>query len=70
MVDKDRIEGKVKEGAGKLTGDEELQEKGHAQESKGKVEDKAKDAKDKAGDAWDSTKDKAEDAKESVERKI
>ena len=40
-MDEDRIEGKVKEGAGKLTGDEELEKEGQAQDSWGKAKDKA-----------------------------
>ena len=54
VVDEDRIEGKVKEGAGKLTGDEELEKEGQAQDSWGKAKDKADDAKDEADDAWES----------------
>jgi uncharacterized protein YjbJ (UPF0337 family) len=69
-VDEDRIEGKVKEGAGKLTGDEELEKEGQAQDAWGKAKDKADDAKDEADDAWESTKDAAGDAKESLDRKI
>ena len=66
-VDEDRIEGKVKEGAGKLTGDEELEKEGQAQDAWGKAKDKADDAKDKADDAWESTKDAVGDAKESLD---
>ncbi len=69
-MDEDRIEGKVKEGAGKLTGDEELEKEGQAQDAWGKAKDKADDAKDEADDAWESTKDAAHDAKESLDRKI
>ena len=69
-MDEDRIEGKVKEGAGKLTGDEELEKEGQAQDAWGKAKDKADDAKDEADDAWDATKDAVGDAKESLDRKI
>jgi uncharacterized protein YjbJ (UPF0337 family) len=62
-VDKDRIEGTVKEKAGKLTDDEKLEREGKAQESWG-------ESKDKARDAWDKGKDAAEDAKESLDRRI
>lgn len=70
VVDEDRIEGKVKEGTGKLTGDEELEKEGQAQDAWGKAKDKADDAKDEADDAWESTKDAVGDAKESLDRKI
>jgi uncharacterized protein YjbJ (UPF0337 family) len=62
-VDDDRIEGKVKEGAGKVTGDEELEREGEAQGAWGK-------SKDKARDAWDDVKDAADDAKESVDKRV
>jgi uncharacterized protein YjbJ (UPF0337 family) len=61
-VDTDRVEGRVKEGAGKLTGDDELEREGEAQQSWG-------DAKDKARGAWDDTKDAAEDVKDSVDKR-
>jgi uncharacterized protein YjbJ (UPF0337 family) len=61
-MDSDRIEGRVKEGAGKVTGDEELEREGEAQGAWG-------DAKDKAGDAWDKAKDAADDAKDSVDKR-
>ena len=53
-MDKDRIEGNLKEAEGKLTGDEELEKEGQAQDKWGKT-------KDKADDAWESTKDAAEE---------
>lgn len=53
MVDKDRIKGsgtnlggKVKEGAGKLTGDEKLKREGQADQVKGKVRNAAGGMKD------------------------
>ena len=61
-VDSDRIEGNLKEAEGKLTGDEELEKEGQAQDTWGK-------AKDKADDAWESTKDAAESVKESVDKR-
>ena len=61
-MDKDRIEGKLKEAEGKLTGDEEREKEGQAQDAWGKT-------KDKADDAWESTKDAAESAKESVDKR-
>jgi len=61
-VDHDRIEGNIKETEGKLTGDEELEREGEAQDAWGK-------AKDSADDAWDKTKDAADDAKDAVDKR-
>jgi uncharacterized protein YjbJ (UPF0337 family) len=61
-MDSDRIEGNLKEAEGKLTGDEELEKEGQAQDAWGKT-------KDKADDAWESTKDAAKSAKESVDKR-
>lgn len=58
-MDDDRIEGRVKEGAGKVTGDEELEREGKAQSDRG-------DAKDKARGAWEDAKDAAGHAKDAV----
>ena len=62
-MDKDRIEGNLKEGAGTVTGDEELEREGEAQGAWGK-------AKDSADDAWDKTKDAADDMKDAVDKRI
>ena len=62
-MDKDRIEGNLKEAEGKLTGDEELEREGEAQDALGK-------AKDSADDAWEKTKDAAGDAKDAVDKRI
>ena len=62
-MDSDRIEGNVKEGAGKLTGDKELEREGEAQDAWGK-------AKDSASDAWDSVKDAGDDAKDAVDKRV
>ena len=61
-MDSDRIEGKLKEAEGKVTGDEEREKEGEAQSAWGK-------AKDKADDAWESAKDAADSAKESVDKR-
>jgi uncharacterized protein YjbJ (UPF0337 family) len=50
-MDRDRIEGNLKEAEGKLTGDKAREKQGQAQDTWGK-------AKDKADDAWESAKDK------------
>ena len=44
---KDQLAGKLKEGAGKLTGDEKTQAEGKGQSMKGKVQEGVQDAKDK-----------------------
>ena len=62
-MDKDRIEGNLKEAEGKLTGDEELEREGEAQDAWGK-------AKDSASDAWDGVKDAADDAKDAVDKRV
>ena len=62
-MDKDRIEGNLKEAQGKVTGDEELEREGEAQDALGK-------AKDSADDAWDKTKDAADDVKDAVDKRI
>ena len=59
MADYDEVEGKVKEEAGDLTGDEGMEREGQAQGAWG-------DAKDKAGDAKDEVQDKAEDVKDRL----
>lgn len=62
-MDRDRIEGNVKETEGKLTGDEELEREGEAQGAFGK-------AKDSADDAWEGVKDAADDAKDAVDKRV
>ena len=62
-MDSDRIEGNVKEAEGKITGDEELEREGEAQDAWGKT-------KDSADDAWDKVKDTADDAKDAVDKRI
>lgn len=61
-MDSDRIEGRVKEAGGELTGDEQLEREGEAQSTWG-------DAKDKARDALDDAKDAVGDAKDSVSKR-
>jgi uncharacterized protein YjbJ (UPF0337 family) len=51
QVNKDRIEGNLKEAEGKLTGDEAREKQGQAQDTWGK-------AKGKAEETWDSAKEK------------
>jgi uncharacterized protein YjbJ (UPF0337 family) len=63
-VDKDRIEGKMKEGtgwakdkAGEATGNEDLEARGEAERSEGKAQNAWGKAKDAVKDAADSVKD-------------
>ena len=46
-----QVEGKVEEGVGKVTGDEDLKAKGKGKQVEGKVQKKAGEAKDKLKDA-------------------
>lgn len=59
-MDTDRIEGKLKEGAGKVTGDESLEREGRTQGTYGK-------AKDVVRDGWDTAKDAADDVKDRLD---
>lgn len=54
----DKIEGRVKQAAGDLTDDQELQEEGEKDELAGKAKDAIDDAKQTASDAVDSVRDK------------
>jgi uncharacterized protein YjbJ (UPF0337 family) len=53
-MDRDRIEGELKETEGKLTDDELREGEGKAQSAWG-------EAKDKADDAWDEAKEKVDE---------
>lgn len=50
-MDKDRVEGKLKEAGGKLTGDDSLEREGEAQGAWG-------EAKDTARDVWEDVKER------------
>jgi len=54
----DKMKGRVKQAAGDLTDDEDLQREGERDEAAGKVKDITDKAKDKADDAVDAVKDK------------
>lgn len=60
----DKISGKAKEMAGQLTGNEELEAKGNAEQIKGNVKDRAEDVKQDAGDKVNEWLDKAKDKTE------
>jgi uncharacterized protein YjbJ (UPF0337 family) len=51
-VEKDRVEGKLKETEGKLTGDE-------SREAEGKLQGEFGEKKDQAKETWEDVKDKA-----------
>ncbi|HTI86350.1 MAG TPA: CsbD family protein [Alphaproteobacteria bacterium] len=50
----DQMKGKIKEGAGKLTGDEKLKSEGKLDQAKGKVENAVGGAKDKVRETLDN----------------
>ncbi len=52
MPNKDDIEGRVKEGAGALTGDDDLKREGKADQAAGTIKDKADDVADKVKDVF------------------
>lgn len=54
----DKVQGRAKQAAGDLTGNDELEREGEKDEMAGKVKDKMDDAKDKVDDAVDSVRDK------------
>ena len=54
----DKIEGEVKEGAGKLTGDKSTEVEGEAQGTWGEAQDRD-DAKDKVGERLDGGSDES-----------
>lgn len=56
--EKDKIEGRVKQAAGALTDDDELQREGERDETAGKVKDTVDKAKGHVEDAIDAVKDK------------
>lgn len=57
----DEIKGRVKEAAGALTGNKDLQRDGKADSAAGKVKDVVDSARDKASDAVDSIREKGRD---------
>ena len=52
MPNMDNIEGRVKESAGALTGDDELKREGKGQQAAGTIKDKADDVADKVKDIF------------------
>ncbi|MGA7758212.1 MAG: CsbD family protein [Ilumatobacteraceae bacterium] len=54
----DQAKGRIKQAAGDLTGNDDLEREGEADETAGKVKNMFGDAKDKLDDAVDSVKKK------------
>ena len=54
----DKAKGRVKQAAGDLTGNDELEREGERDETAGKAKDKLDDMEQKGRDAIDSVKDK------------
>lgn len=52
-MERDEATGRMKEAAGDLTGDEDLQREGEVEQAEGKVKGAVDDAADKAKDAVD-----------------
>ena len=69
----DQVKGQVKEAAGVLTGDKDLESEGKADGRAGEAKEKLDDAKDKIKDVVDDAEGKVEDvvdkAKDAVNRK-
>ncbi|MFW5416650.1 CsbD family protein [Nocardiopsis sp. CNT-189] len=53
----DDLAGKAKEGAGRISGDEDLEREGKADQAKAAAKEAAKEAKEKAGEAAKKAKD-------------
>jgi uncharacterized protein YjbJ (UPF0337 family) len=54
----DKAEGRAKQAAGDITGNDDLEREGERDELAGKAKDAVDDVKDKADDAVDSVRDK------------
>jgi len=69
----DQVKGQVKQAAGVLTGDKDLESEGKADRRTGEVEEQVDQAKDKVDQVIDVTKDKVEEVadktKDAVHRK-
>ncbi|MGZ4587368.1 MAG: CsbD family protein [Mycobacteriaceae bacterium] len=69
----DQVKGHVKEAAGVLTGDKDLESEGKTDRRTGEAEEKIDHAKDKVEEVIDSTKDKVEEgadkARDALHRK-
>jgi uncharacterized protein YjbJ (UPF0337 family) len=69
----DQVKGQVKEAAGNLTGDKDLESEGKADRRAGEAKEKVGHAKDKVEEVIDKAKDKVEEvidkAKDTANRK-
>jgi uncharacterized protein YjbJ (UPF0337 family) len=63
----DQIKGHLKETAGIVTGDKDLESEGKAERLTGEVEEKIEHAKDKVDEVIDKTKDKADEVVDKAE---
>ncbi|BAN00946.1 CsbD family protein [Ilumatobacter coccineus] len=54
----DQAKGRIKQAAGDLTGNDDLEREGEADETAGKLKDKVDDVKDKVNDGIDKLKEK------------
>ncbi len=52
MPNKDNVEGRIKESAGALTGDDDLKHEGKGQQAAGTIKEKAGDVADKVKDVF------------------
>lgn len=59
---KDKLSGRLKEGAGKLTGDKEVETEGKVQQGKADVADAVQDAKDTVKGAVDGLRGTPDDS--------
>lgn len=57
MANRDKLTGRSKELAGKVTGDEDLEAEGRTQHAKGETRETIEDAKAKVAGAWDAAKE-------------
>ncbi|WP_217181086.1 CsbD family protein [Streptomyces sp. AC495_CC817] len=64
----EKMAGKVKEGVGRATDDEHLENEGRADQAKAEAKQAADDVKDAAKDAADGLKDAGRHARDAFER--
>ena len=62
----DQVKGQVKQAAGVLTGDKDLESEGKSDRRTGEAEEEVDDAKDKVDEVIDVTKDKAEEVRDKA----
>lgn len=62
------IAGNIKEKAGQLTDDEEMEAEGRADRAKGKAQEAWGETKEKAEGAWEKTKEKAGEVRDKARR--